>query len=77
VPPSVFAEASVSPSFLRPTLVKKPRTECDCQPVDSMMVAIVAPPAGAAAQGPAPAWNSLASRDQEQPMGARNLPFQN
>jgi nucleotidyltransferase/DNA polymerase involved in DNA repair len=30
-------------SFLRTTLAKNPRTECDCQPVDSIMVAIVAP----------------------------------
>ena len=33
-PPSVFSEASLSPSFLRTTPAKNPRTECDCQPVD-------------------------------------------
>jgi len=33
-----------SPSFLRTTPAKNPRTECTCQPVNSMMVAIVTPP---------------------------------
>ena len=38
-------ESSLEPShsFLRTTPAKNPRTECDCQPVNSMMVAIVAP----------------------------------
>src|SRR5712671_6125978 len=31
------------PSFLRTTAAKKPRTECCCQPVAFMIVAIVAP----------------------------------
>src|SRR5712672_2544381 len=31
------------PSFLRTTPAKKPRTECCCQPVAFMIVAIVAP----------------------------------
>src|SRR5882757_950169 len=31
------------PSFLRTTAAKKPRTECCCQPVVFMIVAIVAP----------------------------------
>ena len=43
IPPLVFSEASLSPSFLRTTPAKNPRTECDCQPVDPTMVAIVAP----------------------------------
>jgi hypothetical protein len=33
----------VSPSFLRTTPAKKPRTECCCHPVVFMMAAIVAP----------------------------------
>jgi hypothetical protein len=30
-------------SFLRTTAAKNPRTECGCQPVDVMIVAMVAP----------------------------------
>src|SRR5438132_7128714 len=41
--PSVFSDTSLSPSFLRTTAARKPRTECGCQPVDCMMPAIVAP----------------------------------
>src|SRR6202035_4661072 len=41
--PSVFSECSVSPSFLRTTPARKPRTECACQPVASMMAVMVAP----------------------------------
>ena len=33
----------MSPSFLRTTPAKNPRTECDCQPVDTIMAAMVAP----------------------------------
>src|SRR5271169_3338744 len=38
-----FSEISVSPSFLRTTPAKKPRTECCCHPVTFMMAAIIAP----------------------------------
>ena len=31
--PSVFSDSSLSPSFLRTTPAKNPRTECGCQPV--------------------------------------------
>jgi len=31
-PPSVFSDSSLSPSFLRTTAAKNPRTECGCQP---------------------------------------------
>src|SRR6202022_2479494 len=41
--PSVFSDVSVKPSFLRTTPAKKPRTECCCQPVASMIAAIVVP----------------------------------
>jgi hypothetical protein len=41
--PSVFSDSSFSASFLRTTPEKNPRTECGCQPVDVMIVAIVAP----------------------------------
>ena len=41
--PSVFSDSSPSPSFLRTTAAKNPRTECGCQPVDCMIVAMVAP----------------------------------
>src|SRR5262249_36311611 len=41
--PSVFADSSLSASFLRTTPEKNPRTECGCQPVDVMIVAMVAP----------------------------------
>src|SRR5579864_4293287 len=42
--PSVFSDTSLSPSFLRTTPAKNPRTECGCQPVEAMMPAMVAPP---------------------------------
>ena len=42
-PSSVFSDARLSPSFLRTTPAKNPRTECGCQPVISVMLAIVAP----------------------------------
>src|ERR1700751_329981 len=38
-----FSDKSVRPSFLRTTAVKKPRTECGCQPVAFMIVVIVVP----------------------------------
>src|SRR5205823_2047191 len=41
--PSTFSERSLSPSFLRTTAARKPRTECGCQPVLCMMPAMVAP----------------------------------
>src|SRR3974377_515180 len=41
--PSVFSETRIRPSFLRTTAAKKPRTECCCQPVVFMIVAIVVP----------------------------------
>jgi hypothetical protein len=41
--PSAFSDASVKPSFLRTTPVKKPRTECCCHPVAFMIAAIVVP----------------------------------
>src|SRR5215470_13313843 len=41
--PSTFSEIRVRPSFLRTTPAKKPRTECCCQPVVFMIVAIVVP----------------------------------
>src|SRR5438552_11910034 len=41
--PSVFSDSSLSASFLRTTAAKNPRTECGCQPVDVMIVAVVAP----------------------------------
>src|SRR5438105_13262753 len=41
--PCAFSDRSVSPSFLRTTPAKNPRTECCCQPVHCMMLAIVAP----------------------------------
>src|SRR5215211_1021744 len=42
--PSVFSDSSLSASFLRTTAAKNPRTECGCQPVQVMIVAMVAPP---------------------------------
>jgi hypothetical protein len=39
----LLADTSVSPSFLRTTPAKKPRTECCCHPVTFMMAAIVVP----------------------------------
>jgi hypothetical protein len=44
-----FSETSVSPSFLRTTPAKKPRTECCCHPV-AFMIAAMVPPLGAAQQ---------------------------
>src|ERR1700719_54883 len=41
--PSVFSDCRVSSSFLRTTPAKKPRTECCCQPVAFILVAIVVP----------------------------------
>ena len=41
--PSVFSDSSLSASFLRTTAAKNPRTECRCQPVQVMIVAMVAP----------------------------------
>jgi hypothetical protein len=41
--PSVFSDSSLSASFLRTTAAKKPCTECGCQPVEVMIVAMVAP----------------------------------
>src|SRR5262245_49283644 len=41
--PSVFSDSSLSASFLRTTAAKNPRTECGCQPVQVMIVAMVAP----------------------------------
>src|SRR5260370_3255186 len=40
---SVCSETRLSPSFLRTTPARNPRTECCCQPVDVMIGAIVAP----------------------------------
>src|ERR1700722_6501480 len=42
-PLSVCSETRFSPSFLRTTPARKPRTECCCQSVAAMMAAIVAP----------------------------------
>src|ERR1700738_4834343 len=42
-PLSVCSETRLSPSFLRTTPAKKPRTECCCQSVTTMSDAIVAP----------------------------------
>src|SRR5258706_8561721 len=42
-PLSVCSETKLSPSFLRTTPARKPRTECCCQSVAVMSVAIVAP----------------------------------
>src|SRR6516165_6045411 len=39
----IFSESSFSLSFFLTTPAKKPRTECGCQPVASMMAAIVVP----------------------------------
>src|SRR3954471_22739155 len=41
--PSIFFESSFSFSFLRTTPARKPRTECCCQPVAFIIVAIVVP----------------------------------
>src|SRR6516165_8923740 len=41
--PSVLFESSLSPSFLRTTAARKPRTVCGCQLVARMTVAMVAP----------------------------------
>src|SRR5882672_11451096 len=41
--PSVLSDSSVSPSFLRTTPAKNPRTECCCQSVSFIIPAIVAP----------------------------------
>jgi hypothetical protein len=40
---SVFSDSSLSASFLRTTAAKNPRTVCGCQPVQVMIVAMVAP----------------------------------
>src|SRR5467141_3508490 len=42
-PLSVCSETRLSPSFLRTTPARKPRTECCCQSVAVMIAAIVAP----------------------------------
>ncbi len=42
-PLSVCSETRLSPSFLRTTPARKPRTECCCQSVGVMIAAIVAP----------------------------------
>src|SRR5262245_4190631 len=42
-PPSAFSDSSLSASFLRTPAAKNPRTECGCQPVQVMIVAMVAP----------------------------------
>src|SRR3954447_7923000 len=42
--PSFFSEESVSPSFLRTTPARKPRTECGCHPAACMIAATVTPP---------------------------------
>src|SRR5258707_7992886 len=42
-PLSVCSETRLSPSFLRTTPARKPRTECCCQSVADMIAAIVAP----------------------------------
>src|SRR5258708_4455303 len=41
--PSLFSDSSRSPSFFRTTAPRKPRTQCDCQPVECMIAAMVAP----------------------------------
>src|ERR1700680_1298419 len=41
--PSVLSDCSVSPSFLRTTPARKPRTECACQPVATMIAVMVVP----------------------------------
>src|SRR6516164_283522 len=38
-----FSDSSLSPSFLRTTAARKARTVCGCQPVERVMVAMVAP----------------------------------
>jgi hypothetical protein len=40
---SVFSDSSLSASFLRTTAARNPRTVCGCQPVQVMIVAMVAP----------------------------------
>src|SRR4051794_10847103 len=42
-PSSGFSDSNVSPSFLRTTPAKNPRTECGCHPVVFMMAGMVAP----------------------------------
>src|SRR5437588_9029143 len=42
-PLSVCSETRLSPSFLRTTPARKPRTECCCQSVAAMIAAIEAP----------------------------------
>src|SRR4030088_2667974 len=42
-PLSVCSETRLSPSFLRTTPARKPRTECCCQSVAVMIAAIVVP----------------------------------
>src|SRR5450631_897480 len=42
-PLSVCSETRLRPSFLRTTPARKPRTECCCHSVATMMAAIVAP----------------------------------
>src|SRR5260370_33183797 len=41
--PSAFSDASFRRSFLRTTAVRKPRTVCDCHPVERITPAMVAP----------------------------------
>src|SRR5436853_5420585 len=41
--PSLSSDVSFSPSFLRTTPARKPRTECCCHSVTVMIAAIVAP----------------------------------
>jgi hypothetical protein len=41
--PSVLSDCSVSPSFLRTTPARKPRTKCACQPVAAMIAVMVVP----------------------------------
>src|SRR6202171_3831911 len=55
-PLSVCSETRLSPSFLRMTPARKPRTECCCQSVAAIIAAIVAP---AGARSMATIWACL------------------
>src|SRR5258708_24812909 len=55
-PLSVCSETRLSPSFLRMTPARKPRTECCCHSVAAIIAAIVAP---AGARSMATIWACL------------------
>jgi hypothetical protein len=69
--PSVFSDYSVSPSFLRTTPARKPRTECAWQPVASMIAVMVVPFGRLSSASKTVAFNSTFFLDHETHVAAR------